>query len=160
LEIEETSDEDEELMEKQDGGAGTDEEKKLQAEQVQPDEIPLQETAKQPEKTLEELQIEEKEKPEETAAEEKPDQEPAEGEEMPKESNKEEGDQLVENADDHPGDGDNEGEVNNKKKFQECNVKSICNIYNLSQSESDLIAMFFFLLGPPALHILIWQTLF
>ena len=117
MEIEETSDEDEELMENQDGGAGTDEEKKLQAEQAEPDETPLQETAKEPEKTSEELQSEEKEKPEETGAEEETALEPAEGEEMPKESNKGKEDQVFENADDHPGDGENEGEVNNKNIF-------------------------------------------
>ena len=151
MEIEETSDEDEELMEKQNAGVGADEEKKPQAEQAEPDEKPLHETAKELEKTSEKLQIEEKEKQEETAAEEETAQEPVEGEEMPKDSNKGEEDQVVENADDHPGDGENEGEVNNAM----CNVKSICNIYKLSQRESDLIATFCFLPGPPALHVLI-----
>lgn len=121
MEIEETSDEDEELNQKQDAGAGTDEEQKPQAEQAEPDEKPEQETAKESEQTSEEPQSEEKEKPEETAAGEETAQEPAEGEEIPQEGNRGEEDQIVENAEDQPGDGEhdveNEGEVKTSKNL-------------------------------------------
>ena len=121
LEIEETSDEDDELNQKQDAGAGTDNEQKPRTEQAEPDEKPPQETAKEPEQTSEEPKSEEKEKTEEIAPEEETAQEPTEGEERPQESNRGEEDQIVENAEEQPGDGEgdgeNEGEVNIKKIF-------------------------------------------
>lgn len=119
MEIEETSDEDEELNQKQDAGAGTYEEQKPQTEQAEPGKKPLHETAKEPEQTSEEPQSEEREKPEEEAAEEETAHEPTEGEEIPQESNRGEEDRIVENAEDQPGDGEGdgekEGEVNIKK---------------------------------------------
>ncbi|XP_078362971.1 EF-hand calcium-binding domain-containing protein 5-like isoform X2 [Oculina patagonica] len=105
LEIEETSDEDEEFNQKQDAGTGTDEEQKPQTEQAEPDENVKQENTEQPEQTSEEPQGDGNEKTEETVAEEETAQEPKEGEEMPAETKGGEENQYIEKAEDQPGDG-------------------------------------------------------